>query len=254
MEDIPESKQIIITTGAQGEEFGGLNNISRGDHATISIKPRDAIILSSSIIPGNELAIIEMMNRLNRFGAKIITIKEHEVHSGGHGGIAEQRVLISLVKPKFVIPIHGDITQRLTLKREVVKMGWDTKNVLMLEDGSILELDEKHELVFSRKKIPLEALGVDGMSIGALDSQAVKDRIRLGEEGVLIVDTKSFTVESRGLFFPDEIRASHAAIADYAKKNASSIKEGTNGLHTLARDIEKMVLKVWEREPIVVCL
>lgn len=218
MESIPESKQIIITTGAQGEEFGGLNNISRGDHVTISIKPRDTIILSSSIIPGNELAIIDMMNRLNRFGAKIITIKENEVHSGGHGGIAEQRVIINLVRPKYIIPVHGDITQRLTLKREAVKMGWDPKNVLMLEDGSIVELDERHELVFSRKKIPLEALGVDGMSIGSLETRAVKERIQLGEEGVLIVNTKDATVESRGLFFPDEIAASHAAISDYVKK------------------------------------
>jgi ribonuclease J len=148
MESIPENKQIIITTGAQGEEFGGLNNISKGDHRSISIKPRDTIILSSSIIPGNELAIIGMMNRLNRFGAKIITIKEYEVHSGGHGGIIEQRVLINLVKPKYIIPVHGDITQRLTLKREAVKMGWDPKNVPMLEDGSIVELDSRHEIIF----------------------------------------------------------------------------------------------------------
>lgn len=106
MESIPENKQIIITTGAQGEEFGGLNNISKGDHRVLSIKPRDTIILSSSVIPGNELAIIDMINRLNRFGAKVVTIKENEVHSGGHGGILEQRVLINLVKPKYIIPVH----------------------------------------------------------------------------------------------------------------------------------------------------
>jgi ribonuclease J len=154
MESIPESKQIIITTGAQGEEFGGLNNISRGDHPTISIKPSDTIVLSSSIIPGNELAISEMMNRLNRFGSKIITIKELEVHSGGHGGIVEQRVMLNLINPKYVVPVHGDLSQRLTLKREAVKMGWDPKNVLIIEDGSLVEIDEKHELVFSRKKNP----------------------------------------------------------------------------------------------------
>lgn len=257
MESIPENKQIILTTGAQGEEFGGLNNISRGDHQTISIKPRDTIILSSSIIPGNELAIIDMMNRLNRFGAKIITIKENEVHSGGHGGIVEQRVIINLVKPKYIIPVHGDITQRLTLKREAVKMGWDPKNVLMLEDGSIVELDERHELIFSRKKLPLEALGVDGMSIGSLESRAVKERIQLGEEGVLIVNTRDHSIESRGLFFPDEISASHAAISDYVKKALSAKKPEENHKNFcefLAKDIGKMVLKVWEREPVVVCI
>lgn len=257
MESIPENKQIIITTGAQGEEFGGLNNISRGDHQTISIKPRDTIILSSSIIPGNELAIIDMMNRLNRFGAKIITIKENEVHSGGHGGIAEQRVIMNLVRPKYIIPVHGDITQRLTLKREAVKMGWDPKNVLMLEDGSIVELDGHHELVFSRKKIPLEALGVDGMSIGSLETKTVKDRIQLGEEGVLVVNVKESLVESRGLFFPDEIAASHAAIADYVKKAVTNKKpeeHHKNFCEFLAKDLGKMVLKVWEREPVVVCL
>lgn len=257
MESIPESKQIIITTGAQGEEFGGLNNISRGDHPTISIKPSDTIILSSSIIPGNELAISEMMNRLNRFGSKIITIKEFEVHSGGHGGIAEQRVIMNLVSPKYIVPVHGDLSQRLTLKREAVKMGWDPKNVLIIEDGSIVEIDEKHELVFSRKKIPLEALGVDGMSIGSLETRAIKERIQLGEEGVLVVNTKDATVESRGLFFPDEIVASHAAISDYLKKALSAKKpeEGDKSFREfLAKDLGKMVLKVWEREPVVVCL
>jgi ribonuclease J len=228
MESIPENKQIIITTGAQGEEFGGLNNISKGDHRSISIKPRDTIILSSSVIPGNELAIISMMNRLNRFGAKIITIKENEVHSGGHGGILEQRVLINLVKPKVIIPVHGDITQRLTLKREAVKMGWDPKNVLMLEDGSIVEFDSRHELIFGRKKIQMEALGVDGMSIGSLASRTIQDRIRIGEEGVLIVNTKDAVVESRGIFFPDEIQASHKAISDEVKRLTGTKKTGDN--------------------------
>ncbi len=257
MESIPENKQIIITTGAQGEEFGGLNNISRGDHPLISIKPRDTIILSSSVIPGNELAIIDMMNRLNRFGAKIITIKENEVHSGGHGGIVEQRVIMNLVKPKYIIPIHGDISQRLTLKREAVKMGFDSKNVLMLEDGSIVELDEKHELVFSRKKIPLEALGVDGMGIGPLESRAVKERIQMGTDGVVIVSIQSGSVESRGLFFPDEVSASHGALVDYVKKALAGKKpEESDGNFRdfLAKDLAKMILKVWEREPVVVCV
>lgn len=257
LESVPENKQIIITTGAQGEEFGGLNNISRGDHQTISIKPRDTIVLSSSIIPGNELAISEMMNRLNRFGAKIITIKELEVHSGGHGGMAEQRVMLNLVQPKYLIPVHGDLTMRLTLKREAIKMGWDPKNVLMLEDGSIVELNEKHDLIFSQKKIPLEALGVDGMSIGALGCRSVKERIQLGEEGVLVVNVEKATIESRGLFFPDEIAASHAAITDYVKKAVSAKKpeeHHRNFCDFLAKDLGKMVLKVWEREPVVVCL
>ena len=257
LESVPENKQIIITTGAQGEEFGGLNNISRGDHQTISIKPRDTIILSSSIIPGNELAISEMMNRLNRFGAKIITIKELEVHSGGHGGMAEQRVMLNLVQPKYVVPVHGDLTMRLTLKREAIKMGWDPKNVLMLEDGSVVELDERHELIFSQKKIPLEALGVDGMSIGSLECRSVKERIQLGEEGVLVVNTRDHSIESRGLFFPDELSASHTAISDYVKKALSAKKPEENDRNYrefLAKDLGKMVLKVWEREPLVVCV
>jgi mRNA degradation ribonuclease J1/J2 len=111
------------------------------------------------------------------------------------------------------------------------------------------------------KKIPLEALGVDGMSIGSLETRAIKERIQLGEEGVLVVNTKDATVESRGLFFPDEITASHAAINDYLKKALKSPLEkgGQGGLDKnekdfLTKDISKMVLKVWEREPVVVCL
>jgi ribonuclease J len=109
----------------------------------------------------------------------------------------EQRVLINLVKPKIIIPVHGDITQRLTLKREAVKMGWDPKNVPMLEDGSILEFDNRHEVIFGRKKIPMEMLGVDGMGIGAVESKTIQDRIRIGEEGVLVINSRDNSVESR---------------------------------------------------------
>ncbi len=95
------------------------------------------------------------------------------------------------------------------------------------------------------------------MSIGSLETRAIKERIQLGEEGVLIVNTKDATVESRGLFFPDEITASHSAIADYAKKAVSAKKPEDNHKNFcdfLAKDLSKMVLKVWEREPLVVCI
>ena len=140
---VPEQRQIIITTGAQGEEYGGLGLMSRGDHRVVSIKPRDTIILSSSVIPGNEVSIRNLVNDLNRFGPKIITIKEKEVHSGGHGGIAEQKVIMNLVKPRFIIPCHGDLTARLTLKKAAVRMGYDPKEVLIMEDGALIEMSAK---------------------------------------------------------------------------------------------------------------
>lgn len=136
-------------------------------------------------------------------------------------------------------------------------MGWDSKNVLMLEDGSIVEFDHRHEVVFGRKKIPMEALGVDGMTIGSLESRTIQDRIKIGEEGVLIINTKDATVDSRGLFFPDEIQASHKAISDEVKKFTSSKKSGDNEKNFrdyLTKEIGKMVNKIWEREPVIVIL
>jgi mRNA degradation ribonuclease J1/J2 len=136
-------------------------------------------------------------------------------------------------------------------------MGWDPKNVPMLEDGSIVELDSRHEIIFWRKKIPMEQIWVDGMSIGALSSRAIQDRIQIGEEGVLIVNSKDGVVESRWLFFPDEIAASHTAISAEVKKLTSSKKVGDNDKNArdgLAKELGKMLNKVWGRSPVVVVL
>lgn len=156
--------------------------MSRGDHKIVSIKPRDTIIMSSSVIPGNEVPIRNMINDLNRFGPKIITIKEKEVHSGGHGGIIEQKVIMNLVKPRFVVACHGDLTARLTLKKEAVQMGFDPKQILILEDGALVDISAKREVVNTRKKLPLQALCVDGQGIGVLSSNTMKDRVRIGSE------------------------------------------------------------------------
>ena len=153
--------------------------MSRGDHRVVSIKPRDTIILSSSVIPGNELSIGNMVNSLHRFGPKIITIKEEEVHSGGHGGIIEQKVIMNLIKPRCIIPVHGDLTKRLTLKKEAVTMGFDPKQLLILEDGSIVDISAKREVINTRKKLPLEAMVVDGHGIGLMHSHTIKDRMRM---------------------------------------------------------------------------
>lgn len=103
----------------------------------------------------------------------------------------------------------------------------------------------------------MEHLWVDGMSIWALESRTIKDRIQIGEEGVLIVNTRDGNIESRGLFFPDEITASHTAISQYVKKHLTEKKADENAKNFqefLTKDLSKMVLKVWEREPVVVCI
>lgn len=237
--------------------------MSRGDHRVISIKPRDTIILSSSVIPGNELAIGGMVNDLHRFGPKIITIKEQEVHSGGHGGIIEQKVIMSLVKPKCIIPVHGDLTKRLTLKKEAIGMGFDPKQLLILEDGAIIDINTKRQVINTRKKLRLEALVVDGQGIGLMGSNAIKDRMRMGEEGMLIVTfptsgSTKYNIESRGLFFADEVREAHKQVLEKARKIWSDMSkpsgpdDESNVKKKLRIDLQKYIMQKWDREPMVV--
>ena len=264
IKSVPSSKQIIITTGAQGEEYGGLALMGRGDHRVLNVSPRDTIVFSSSVIPGNEVPIIELKNQLIRYGAKVVTIHDKEVHAGGHGGILEQKVVVNVIHPRYILPVHGDISMRFTLKRELIAMGWESTDVPMLEDGAWIEFDSRHDLQNPRKKLEMDTLVVDGQGIGVQDSKVIKDRIQMRDAGVLVVnlirnkagDIQQTTVDSRGLFYTDEIRDMHAKIQGKAQDSyTSATKAGGDAIgleRTLTKDLEKYLLKLIDREPMVV--
>lgn len=182
----PDEKALILTTGAQGEAYSALTRMALGDHAQISIKKGDTIVLSSSPIPGNERAIYATINNLVRYGARVIFNQVMDVHTSGHANQEDLKLMVSLVRPKYLIPIHGELFMRQAHGELGKSMGMLDKQIIILENGDILEV-ERGEARKTREKVSAHYVMIDGKGIGDVGAQIIMDRQIMAENGVLIV-------------------------------------------------------------------
>jgi ribonuclease J len=190
MDRYPTDKIIILSTGAQGEEFAALMRIATKNHKVIHITPRDTIVLSSSIIPGNEKSVEKLKDNIARAGARIVHYRTSEVyiHSTGHGNRGELEWLHKKIKPKFFMPVHGN-HYRLRLHAELAEScGMPAKNIVVPDTGSIIEISPDGETVTKLKaRAPWQAMTVDGFSIGDMQEVVLKDRLALAQDGMFVI-------------------------------------------------------------------
>ncbi len=181
----PHNKIVLLTTGSQGEPTSALVRIANRDNSQVRIIPGDTVVMSATPVPGNEALVNRTIDTLFRQGAQVIYEKLAQVHVHGHGSQEELKLLISLVKPKFFVPIHGEY-RHLSLHARLAKtMGIPEKNIFVMENGSILELDqEKGKLV---GKLPAGNVYVDGLVMGDLASVILRDRKLLSRDGIVVV-------------------------------------------------------------------
>ena len=189
----PANKIIILMTGAQGEEFASLNRAANKTHTKFALHKGDTIILSASIIPGNERAIEKMKDGLARQGVKIIgyrTPGEDYVHATGHGNKEDVKWLHRKTHPKFFIPIHGN-HYRLQLHKDLaMELGMSEENIVVPDNGSIIEISPDGEKIITRKeKAPSGAMMVDGSSVGDAQDVVIRDRKMLAEDGMFVIIT-----------------------------------------------------------------
>lgn len=189
--DYPPNKIVILMTGAQGEEFAALNRAANKSHAKFSLHKGDTIILSASIIPGNERAIERMKDGLARQGVKIIgyrTPGEDYVHATGHGNKEDVKWLHRKTHPKFFIPIHGN-HYRLVLHKELaMEVGMSEENILVPDNGSIIEISADGQKMLMRKeKAPSGVMMVDGSSVGDAQDVVIRDRMMLAQDGMFVI-------------------------------------------------------------------
>ncbi len=180
-----DNKVCLITTGSQGEPFSALTRISNGDHKKIQVTKNDVVILSASSIPGNELAIGGVINNLMSRGTEVVHESLSEIHVSGHACEEELKLMMSLTKPKYILPFHGEMMQMKAHEKIAQKMGIPDENILMIENGDVLELDYKGIDVSS--SVQAGAVLVDGLGIGDVGNIVLRDRKWLSEDGLIIV-------------------------------------------------------------------
>ncbi len=182
LKNYPDEQQVIITTGSQGESMAALSRMASNMHRKITIGHGDTVIFSSSPIPGNEKAVTKVINELLRKGADVIF---QDTHVSGHACQEEIKLIYTLVRPKYAIPVHGEY-KHLTAQAKIAQsLGIEKENIFILSSGDVLELTEESAEVVD--KVPVGGILVDGLGVGDVGNVVLRDRQHLAEDGILIV-------------------------------------------------------------------
>jgi ribonuclease J len=200
--DYNDEEIIIITTGTQGEPMSSLARMSAGTHKQIKITKGDTVVLSSKFIPGNEKAITKIINNLYRKGADVIYEKISDIHVSGHAFREELKLMIKLTQPRYFIPVHGEYRHLILHSRLAEQAGIPKANILMAENGQIVEFDKKGGRVNGR--VPTGRVLVDGKGVGDVGRSVLKERRVLSEEGLVAV-TMAFDEETGVVIYGPEI-------------------------------------------------
>ena len=182
LKNYPEEKTVLITTGSQGESMAALSRMASGTHRKVHIMPGDVVVLSSTPIPGNEKAVSKVINELSIRGAEVVF---QDTHVSGHACQEELKLIYSLVRPKYAIPVHGEYRHLQANARLASELGIEKDNIFIMSSGDVLELDEDSAKVTNH--VQNGAIYVDGLGVGDVGNIVLRDRQHLAEDGILIV-------------------------------------------------------------------
>ncbi len=182
---MPQDKVVLITTGSQGEPSSALVRIANGSHRQIDVLPKDTVVISASAIPGNEKVVNRTINSLVRQGARVLYDKIAMVHVHGHGGREELKMVLSLTKPRFFVPVHGEHRGMAAHARLAQQVGVKEENTFVLEDGDVLEISSKGGRVTD--KVPAGDIYIDGSNTMDNSSEVLEDRRVLSKDGVVVI-------------------------------------------------------------------
>lgn len=270
MDNYPPDRIVVLATGAQGDEFAALMRMSNKTHKFFKVTPRDTILLSSSIVPGNEKSVQKLKDNLARLGAKIIHYRSSDVyiHSSGHGNRGELEWIHKKIKPKFFVPIHGSHYMLRVHEELAQSVGTPAENIIVPDNGMIIEIQEKGEkMVALKEKAPGGLVTVDGFSIGDVQEVVMRDRKMLAKDGMFVIIAtinvktgtlkKSPDIISRGFIYLREsqdllsqtrliIKRSVEEAAKDNPINFDHVKE------SIAQNVEKFLFQKTAKTPIVI--
>ncbi|MDO4485785.1 MAG: ribonuclease J [Bacillota bacterium] len=262
---IPDKELVVITTGSQGEPMSALARMASNDHKSINIKPGDMVILSSTPVPGNELTVSNVVNQLIQKGAEVIYSDIADIHVSGHACREELKLMHSLIRPKFFMPVHGEYRHLSTHAELAHTLGMPIENIFILANGDCLTVSQK-DAAKTEKVAEAEGIMVDGLGVGDVGNIVLRDRRLLSESGLIIlvaaIDKYSNTIASgpdiisRGFVYVRE----NEDLIDEACRRAEEIllecmdsnMKDWNGMKTAVRDgLSRFIYAKTQRSPVI---
>jgi ribonuclease J len=239
IEDFPDEKLVVISTGSQGEPLSALRRMAHADHPQVELHDGDTVIFSATPIPGNERAVNETINRIYRLGADVITAAEVPVHASGHGYAEELKLMLNLTKPRFVLPVHGD-HRRLRLHSELAEaVGIPPKSIFRGENGLPLEIDSSGARFGGREQAGM--IFVDGVDVGDIEDVALRDRRMLSADGIFIVVATISEQDGRSVA-PPEIIFRGVPFVDDSDGFVEELRDAVDA--SLARSAEEEIREI----------
>ncbi len=264
VDDFPDHRVVVISTGSQGEPLSALRRMSHGEHPQLSLRAGDTVLFSATPVPGNERAVNETIDRIFHLGADVVTARDAPIHASGHGYAEELKLMVNLTQPRYVMPVHGDY-KRLRLHAQLAEaVGVDADAIFSSENGVPLELDARGARLGAREQAGM--IFVDGVDVGDIEDVALRDRRMLSADGIFIVvatvsaqDGRSVAppeVIFRGVPFSDQgdelVDEIREAVEDSLSRSAADeVREISLLQDHLHDDVARFVYERMKRRPMV---
>lgn len=256
-------KVLLITTGTQGEPMAALSRMARREHRQITVRDGDLIILSSSLVPGNEEAVFGVINMLAQIGATVVTAKDAKVHTSGHGYSGELLFLYNATRPRNAMPVHGEWRHLRANKELAIATGMQRDHTVLAQNGVVVDLVGGRAQVVGQ--IPVGNLYVDGVTMGDIDDEVLADRTSMGEGGLItitaVIDNRTGrllehpTVQAKG--FSEDAKTMMPQVSELVENTLWELAGEGEGdpyrmVQQLRRRVSKFVEQKWRRKPMVI--
>lgn len=246
MGDYPSDRIVVLSTGAQGEEYAALMRMATDKHKFITLTERDTIVLSSSVIPGNEIAVQKLKDNIYRKNVRVVNYRSASVHSSGHGNAGELVWIHKTVKPKFLIPVHGHHYHLKSHMYVAIENGFPRENITVPDNGTLIDIKNGTEVTVHKEKAPTELIMVDGFTVGARQEVVLRDRQSLAEEGMFVIIAtvntkngklrKSPDIISRGFVY---LRENQQLLSEARVLIKRTVEKNTEKMHPIDLDLVK---------------
>ena len=228
---LPPNQVTIICTGSQAEEGSALMKIAAGEHRYFKIIPGDSVIFSSSVIPGNERIIQELKDDLQKQGAKVYHYQMMDIHASGHAFADEIKLFINLVKPEYVMPIHGHYFMMKAVEEICLNLGMTQERVIIAQNGQVVKMTPE-KVFLTHERVPANIVYVDGLGVGDVEEVVIRDRQNLARDGIFVVIATIDSTTGQLRTSPDIISRGFVYL---------------RGSKELLRDVRALVKKIVER-------